>query len=404
MITWPVAQGVAAAVGFIAMAVKLRDLRADPSNPILRRIVAAILAATTAVVLSMSFVYTHLDGLVGVRNLAYWLLHAVALYGVYQVQVVALLFTRPDKARAGVRLRRLAWLLTVVVMGVLVVAGSVPEAPSLSHPSSRLAAFELLWAAFLVFSFTDLARMCLRYVPHTAGQMVHSLKLIALGAALVDGYAVLRAIHVGATLAGSGGLPGLFALEGALMGMAMVVLVAGVTWSAWWSHLDTVVRHLRCYRSWRALSPLWTDIHRSHPEIALTPASRLWPVLAGGDAPFRLYRRVIEIHDGMLVLRELLSAHDESTARRQATELGLQGDQIDVAVTASLLRLALERETAGSAHSGGAAGLRFPAVPPGLDDLESEARWLAAVAAAYRATLSAGSLARSPRTAEVFGA
>jgi hypothetical protein len=404
MIAWPVAQGVAAAVGVAAATVKWRDLRANPTNATLRHIVVALVAATTAIVLSVPQVFSYLDRLVGVRNLAYWLLHALALYGVYHVQVVALLFTRPDKAAHGVPQRRLVWIATAVAMAGLLMAGPVPEAPSFAQLSPELAAFELLWAAYLLFSFTDLARMCLRYVPHAGSRTGRSLKLLALGGVLVDCYATLRAAHVGAALAGSSNVPGLLQLEGTLIGLAMVVLVSGVTWSAWWKHVDAAARQLRCYRSWRAVVPLWNDIHNRYPEIALGgQRRRSWTVLLTGEAEFCLYRTVIEIHDGMLLLRPLLSIADEAVERSRAQQQGLSGPSLDVAVTAGLLRTALAREDAGSPHQNGEGVVRFPIAPPGLDNLQSEAAWLGTVARSYATCKSIGQYAQGRAPAEVRG-
>ncbi|MFI9723157.1 MAB_1171c family putative transporter [Streptomyces sp. NPDC052396] len=56
----------------------------------------------------------------------------------------------------------------------------------------------------------------------------------------------------------------------------------------WWS-----------YRTYRALAPLWSALHRTFPQIAL-------PQPARRGVHFALYRRVIEIHDGLLLLRPRL--------------------------------------------------------------------------------------------------
>ncbi|MFD0573204.1 DUF6545 domain-containing protein [Kitasatospora gansuensis] len=63
------------------------------------------------------------------------------------------------------------------------------------------------------------------------------------------------------------------------------------------------VRWVRAWTAYWRIGPLWTALHRAVPEIALsTPTTRLRPAFPRG-AEFALYRRIIEIHDGLLALR-----------------------------------------------------------------------------------------------------
>lgn len=73
---------------------------------------------------------------------------------------------------------------------------------------------------------------------------------------------------------------------------------------------------VRAYRSLWALHPLWRVMRRTFPEIILFSRRRALVELAGvDDVNLRLYRRVIEIRDGMLALRDYLPAGGLDDAR-----------------------------------------------------------------------------------------
>ncbi|WP_327586871.1 DUF6545 domain-containing protein [Nonomuraea sp. NBC_00507] len=67
-------------------------------------------------------------------------------------------------------------------------------------------------------------------------------------------------------------------------------------------HGDRRDRHrLGRLRAYRRLRPLWTDLYAAMPEIALhPPLGRELPAIL--DIDYLLYRRMIEISDGMLAL------------------------------------------------------------------------------------------------------
>jgi hypothetical protein len=63
------------------------------------------------------------------------------------------------------------------------------------------------------------------------------------------------------------------------------------------------------YRSLRAVRPLWQAMRQAFPDVILFPPRRaLLERFGVDDVHLRLYRRVIEIRDGMLVLRDHLPA------------------------------------------------------------------------------------------------
>ncbi|WIM98969.1 hypothetical protein ACTOB_002597 [Actinoplanes oblitus] len=137
------------------------------------------------------------------------------------------------------------------------------------------------------------------------------------------------------------------------------------------------------YRSLAVLRPLWNAIRQAFPQVVLMPPARsalTFPGSAG--ARLRVYRRVIEIRDGMLALREHLPAGPAAPPGE------------DPAVTeARALIEALRRRALGEppAEPDGS----WAAVGPEMAD---EVAWLSRVSTAYR-ELSRPAGARTPRPA-----
>jgi hypothetical protein len=160
----------------------------------------------------------------------------------------------------------------------------------------------------------------------------------------------------------------------AVLGAACVLAgMVGTTYSAWAAVAARPLRWIRARQDYRALEPLWRELHAAVPVIALDPG-RVPP----WRASFALYRRVIEIRDGILALRihhhpdvpDWTSGCDPATAEAAAIAAALE------------------------AHR---AGRRFPprsnqgtqVLEPTLD---AETAWL---------TLVARELARSPTVARI---
>ncbi|MER5786289.1 MAB_1171c family putative transporter [Streptomyces mobaraensis] len=88
----------------------------------------------------------------------------------------------------------------------------------------------------------------------------------------------------------------------ALSLLCAVLVAAGGSAAAW-----PALRHWWwCLRTYRSLTPLWSALHQAFPTTALPtrrPPLALPAPLSPHRLRFALYRRVIEIHDGLLLLR-----------------------------------------------------------------------------------------------------
>jgi len=152
-------------------------------------------------------------------------------------------------------------------------------------------------------------------------------------------------------------------VEQAVLAVADLVAVAGC--------LVPTTRRARAaadaYRSLLVLRPLWKAMRDAFPEIILFSPRRALIELAGvDDVHLRLYRRVIEIRDGMLALRDHLPERVPAGA--------------DPAVTEALgIALALRRRAAGWPPTDRPGS--WAAVGP---DMADELAWLGRVSLAYR--------------------
>ena len=193
-----------------------------------------------------------------------------------------------------------------------------------------------------------------------AGPLRHGLRAIATGTFLIGLSAVLKTIMIVLPGPGSTG-----AVAGALHAFGVLIAVVGAAVPA--------RGNIRAYRSLWALRPLWLEMRRTFPEVILFPGRHALLELAGTDGvQLRLYRRVIEIRDGMLTLRHQLPAGTLAEAREHV------GDSPALIEACGIAR-ALHRHRSGeppAEHSD-----RWASVGGQIAD---EVAWLSAVSAAFR--------------------
>lgn len=135
------------------------------------------------------------------------------------------------------------------------------------------------------------------------------------------------------------------------------------------------------YRSYRLLYPLWRDLYEATPGIALDP-----PDSARADArilrnlDLRLYRRVMEIHDGVVALQRYTDASVHERAQALCRAIGVPEGDAPLCTETIMWAAAMEAKRRA----------RIAAVPVEIivtrDDanLEAEVRHLKRVARAYR--------------------
>ncbi|WP_093717243.1 MAB_1171c family putative transporter [Actinacidiphila alni] len=232
--------------------------------------------------------------------------------------------------------------------------------PNLYPQSPWVMEYCIAYAVAQLPEFAVIAQLCLRDALHTPDRTLHvGLGLVVTGIGAAACYTTSKTlVAISARTPVGFPLGRGFLMSQALPAAAHLLVLAGVA-------VPAVAEWTRRYRRYRRLGPLWFALYRAEPAIALEP-----PGLLGGNPLFvtrlQLYRRVIEIRDGLLALRPYLPAGDDAD--------GLEDDQREAAEIAAALHSREKGIPLRSAKT----------VAVGGHDLASDTEYLCRLADAYR--------------------
>ncbi|MFF2847551.1 MAB_1171c family putative transporter [Streptomyces sp. NPDC058001] len=232
--------------------------------------------------------------------------------------------------------------------------------PNLYPQSPWVMEYCIAYAVALLPEFTVIARLCLRdalKAPDLALRLGLGLVVAGIGtAACYMTSKTVVAISARAPIDFSLGRG--YMMSKALPTTAHLFVLAGVA-------VPAIAQWMRRYRLYRRLGPLWSALYQAERAIALEP-----PGLLHGNTLFptrlHLYRRVIEIRDGLLAIRPYLPV-DESTST------GIEDDQREAAKIAAALH-AREKDM---------PPLSSKTTTSGGHDLGSDTEYLCRLADAY---------------------
>lgn len=305
--------------------------------------------------------------------------HAVGLTrnftGVLSAGVVLYFVASATRGRA---LQLASSVLTVVWLGVLTALDmlapehSVHAMPPTGDPTPSLAYWLTLMSAHLAAN-TVCVYVCWRYSRRTDRPgLAAGLRLFGLGTALAGVFWFCYFLK--ATLDVTAPMPYLALMmnvHGLLRAAAILVPTLFV--------LRGSVGDVRT--AWK-LWPLWRDLVDAVPHVALHKprATRLvdllWPAVS---RRLLVYRRVIETRDAILALNEYVAPGVPEQARAHLSGAGVAHGHGEAAVLACVIREARRAKHAGLEPSPGS----FSATQVDSSDLDSEKRFLVAVAEAY---------------------
>lgn len=293
----------------------------------------------------------------------------------------------PEEAWRSARWRlAVAALVAITMFSLWLAVGLGTQQRSTSYLVQNahrplVAIYLCLYVGALLVALGEIARLCLKYAS-SAGRawLRRGLRTAAIGALIYSVNFWSRASAIVAVQLGLDPLEWEIVIVLGL-GIGMALLIAGLTMPSWGPHLSDLRLWWRNYSAYRSLQPLWHDLHRVTMAIALPPRTR-----SIADANYRLYRRVIEIRDGLLALRSYRDPEVGRRALQGGRAAGLTGDELRAAVAAAELKAALQAKGAGRGVG--------PDRRSGADDTESferclgkdltsEAAWLAQIARAY---------------------
>lgn len=254
---------------------------------------------------------------------------------------------------------------TVVVLVVIYVLAN-PHDPRPGHASELPLFYFLLVSAFSVLALTSCALICAlssRRLDHW--MMRAGLVLLAVGWTLNALPWLLNLVWL------STGNPVWIEYFSEIDGISGLCIAAATAFPL----LSEAYSRFQDLRAYLRLSALWRSLTGAVPDIVLNRSRQVAAPLR-----FRLYRRVIEIRDVMLILRSYVGPDDLRAARDHVERRAVAEPLVGAAVTACWLTVARQHRLAGRKPLPQDDNL----LGSGGDDLDREIGFLLDVAHAYR--------------------
>ena len=304
-----------------------------------------------------------------------------------------------DPAEAG-RGRPARWGAAAIVVAVLSVLFFVAPVEvdvltaSFTERFGREPAMLGFFAVFLLWLSVALVatiRLTFRYARQASrGPLRTAIQMVGWSASACLGYAVLKGGYLAVAAAidePSDTVTGVYArVTLALLVSSMVLIVTGCSWPRLARH--PAVQRLRRQRQLHRLRPLWEMLVDADPSIALGPVPAATGVARLGGTEVSVYRRVIEIRDGVLALRGYGDPAVRPRALAAARDRGVDEQDAQAIADAVWLEVARRRKLRGATP---VADLEH--ATRGGADLETEVGILVAVSTAYRSSPLVGELA-----------
>jgi hypothetical protein len=271
-------------------------------------------------------------------------------------------------------------VLTILVALFIVAPVHDQAMPGFTVAATGEPALLAYWTVYLMFlgaALASIAGLTWRSVKtFPADPLRTGMAWMGVGAAIGLAYCAHKAFYLVASTVTDGAWPQPETTErvqAALLAGTLLTFVVGVLWprAVRWPG----VRHLVAGRAHRRLYPQWQAYYEAEPAIALDASTEPDKVSRPSfrDVEIQLYRRVIEIRDGMLAVRSFATPGTRELALREAREAGLKNP--DLVGEAAWLELARRAKLRGGApHED-----NMPATSGGKD-LPSEIRVLTDIA------------------------
>ncbi|RKT07747.1 hypothetical protein BX286_5816 [Streptomyces sp. 3211.6] len=377
---------VCAFVGLAAFAYRLPDLLRRRHDVALWALCTYFLCSGISFLVDLDLLRLHISAFFGLPNITSLITQAAVVVLTAAQQVVLVYWSSPPaEARRMARRRVLGFggALAVLVVSSFSVG---PVAHSETATSTILLSIQHGgYAVYMSFYLLvcavgqfETVRLSLRFTTMANRQWLKvGMRTVTVGASMILVYCVTRGIQIAGTRLDFDG-SALDPIQWTAGSVGALLQIAGWTIPSWGIRITRARGWIRSYRSWHRLRPLWWALYQASPDIALDPPrSRLRDLVPPRDPHYRLYRRVIEIRDGQLILRTSLSLEDFS---RVARSLDLPEDPTSPLGEALQVRAVLSRPAEERAERADAS--EIPARPP-YEDFRDEVEWLSQVASSF---------------------
>ncbi|MFD9485667.1 MAB_1171c family putative transporter [Streptomyces sp. NPDC059991] len=374
--------------GLAAFAYRLPDLLRRKHDPALWALCTYFLCSGISFLVDLDALRVHISALFGRPNVTS-LIVQVAVVVLTAAQQVVLVYWScpPEEARRRARRRVLFFGVALcVLVAASIAVGPVTKSRTatstilLSIQHGEYALYMSFYLVICAIGQFETVRLSLRFTKMANRQWLKvGMRTVTLGASLILVYCVTRSIQIAGTRLHFDG-SALDPVQWSCGSIGALLQITGWTIPSWGIHITRALGWLRSYRSYLRLRPLWWALYQASPDIALDPP-RCWPrdLIPPRDLHYSLYRRVIEIRDGQLILRTSLSLADFA---REARSLDLPEDPTSPLGEALQVRAVLSRPPEERAEQADASDI--PARPP-YEDFRDEVEWLTEVASSFTA-------------------
>lgn len=368
------------AVAVVAFAWRLPALRRAPRNPILWAVGATLLLAAGINFLAAPAAISLVNRASGVPNLPAPIVYCL-IVGESASVITMVLYWRGPADRVG---RAVRWWLLVygciaAAIPLLFVAGHTPverrvDFDTFYARTPFVVEMVLAYLAAFAVATVAVAIWCWQW-SRVAGRpwLRRGLWVIVAGSLLGVAFAVTKTTAVAARWFGAD-LDYLSSqVAPALSSAGLVLAAAGFVLPISGERLTNLWARVGRYGAYRRLYPLWDGLRRATPQIA-RPMPLPWR-----DIELRLTRRLTEIRDGLLALRDHFDPEVRLTLIRVAQHAGLADLDARAVVEAEQIRAAI---TAKADHRTYPRSEGQQPLPGGTDGA-SELAWLSAVSDAF---------------------
>ena len=357
-------------------------------------LVTCLGALAVALALQSPLAETALDAALGASATSLALAPSLAIIASCGYQCFAVSINDPYSAQQRIRWRVSLAALAVIILVVtfIVSPDGLPALRELDPVSYRSDPFGavifLTYVGYLGLAAADVARLAYRFTRLGNVPLLRlGLLMVTGGAYIVGAYAIVKltAFVAGVIVDRNLDPIALHATRPLVIAGALLTGI-GNTLPSWgrWVGVRKPAEWLGLYISYLALRPLWKALVGMRPQIALEPRSR-WADLLPDDLRFRATRRVVEIRDGLLLLRPYRTAEAAARATHLARERGLQGEELTAAAEAADIALALRAAATDAGPSAAApSGIVIGTFDVGTANMTEEVHWLVRVTHAFR--------------------
>ena len=399
-----VAFPVVALIAWGMVVVKYRHLRRDRGNPTQAALLAVFVFLALAFTTGSPHIWSLINGYSRYGDLATLYAQTFVVCAMAALLALLILWSYPlDRAKPRIYLRLALIGLALTAMITLFVAVDRTHSREATRlvrwyaASTGYITYLLVYQVIFAATMLDIVALCGRYARRVSTPAVRrGLITTALGAGFGLLYSLVRLTDIAASQR-SVSLDALEPVAEISAATGAVLVMVGLTLPSWTARYRSAYAFFAQRRAYRRMEPLWTALIRAVPGIALDDIAPAPGESAARDFDFRLRRRVIEIHDGMLALRLYRSPEVTENARQLSAQYNLRGIERAAVIEALCLDAALAAYAANDKRDGSDA----PDHSFAGSSLQDELRWLARLSTAFAEVRTAvgrnGAVSATPR-------